>query len=106
MLLSLMLPEVFQSAGHNDETTEKSLLCVKEGSMKLNARGRFIGKMGVLFWFHLDFTCGCNLCHTIMCQFTQKISQFHTAAVNGLSCDTMSFLLHGPVQRSGPSAVI
>lgn len=39
--------KVFQSAGHNDETAEKSLLCVKEGGMKLNAR--FIGIMGLLF---------------------------------------------------------
>lgn len=63
---------VFQSDGHNDETTEKSLLCVEERSMKLNASGRFIGIMGFLFWFHLDFTCGCNLCHTIICQFTKR----------------------------------
>lgn len=77
---------VFQSAGHNDETTEKSCLCVKEGSMKLNARGRFIEIMGLLFWFHLDFTCSCNLCHTIKSQLTLKDNKPspYQAAVNGL----------------------
>lgn len=75
--------------------------------MKLNARGRFIGIMGH-FWFHLDFKSGCNLCHKIIRQFTLKDTKpiTYSATVNGLSCDTMSFLSHGPVQRSGLSAVI
>lgn len=82
--------KVSQWAGHNDETTEKSLLCVKEVSMKVNASRRFIGIMGLLSWFSLDFTHGCNLCKSTICQFTLKENKPvpNCATVNGLSYDT------------------
>lgn len=47
---------------------------------------RFIGIMGLLLWFYLDFTCGCNLCHTIMCRFALKENKPipYFATVNGV----------------------
>lgn len=72
-------------------------LCVKEGSMKWKARARFIGIMGLLLLFHFNFTCGCNLCHTII-QFNLKdnkpIPDFVIA--NGLGCESTS---HGPLSE-------
>lgn len=80
------------SAGHNDETTEKSLFCSNEGNMIVNAGCRFIWVMRLLFWFHLDFTCGYNLIHTPVSLFTLKENKpfLQSAIVNGLSTDTNS----------------
>lgn len=72
--------------------------------MKLNARSRFIEIMGLLFSFHSDFTCSCNLCHTVRSQFTLKDNKPNPyfAAVNGLSSDTMSFSLTWPCSKVLP----
>lgn len=58
--------------------------------MKVNASCRFIGIMVPLFRSPLDFTCGCNLCNTTICQFTLKENEQipNCATVNGLSYDT------------------
>lgn len=91
---------VSMSAGHNDEIAKKSLLCVKEGSMKWKARARFIGIMGLLLLFHFNFTCACNLCHTIIwfnLKDNKPIPYFVVA--NGLGCERTS---HDPLSEVRP----
>lgn len=86
MLLSLILPKSYSQLDTMMKLQRNHFLCVKEGSMKLNARGRFIGIMGLLLWFHQYFKCGCNLCHTIICWLTLKENKPipYFATVNGL----------------------
>lgn len=97
-----------QSAGHNDETTEKSLLCVKEVSMKVNASRGFIGIMGLLSWFSLDFTRGCNLCKSTICQFTLKENKPvpNCETVNGLRYDTCPCSKVWPVSSHFTSSIM